>query len=133
MQHANMSKIRMDRKSDGSVYKMTDKEQKRQLHNAICCWIANSLSALPLTLPPRSIRRALPGCRALTCTRHFITRCYRNGINPTTVLLSHETSFFGLHFLFLERSHKQHAGQMGIGWHEPLLVTTLRQTDQLTQ
>jgi hypothetical protein len=45
-----MTKTRMDRKSDGSIYKKTDKEQKRQLHNAICCWILNSLSALPL--PP---------------------------------------------------------------------------------
>jgi hypothetical protein len=74
--------------SDGNVYKKTGKEQKRQIHNAICCWILNSLSALHMTLPSRSIRRTLTGCRALTCTRHFITLCYRKGINPTAVLLS---------------------------------------------
>ena len=32
------------------VYEKRVKEQKRQLHNATCYWILNSISALPLPL-----------------------------------------------------------------------------------
>jgi len=85
--------------------KKTDKEQKGHLHNAICCWNLNSLSALPLPLfhhgPSRghfltAERWPVPHISSLAVIALELTQqqcCYQ-----------HETSLFGLDWLFPEKS-----------------------------
>lgn len=64
-----------------------------------------SANATATTVPSRSIRRAHSDFRALTCTIHFITRCYRNGINPTAALSTR--NFFVRLGLTLSREESQ--------------------------
>jgi hypothetical protein len=106
--NTNMTKTWMDRKSDGNIYKKTDKEQKRQLHNAICCWTVNSLSALPLPL----FHHGPSGGHFLTAERWpapYISPFAVIAMELTQQQLcyQHETSLFGLDWPLTEGSHKQ--------------------------